>query len=49
MLCLIGLVLATLPAFHVVAAQERNLLQEFALQEYFGVSHADPDPGRALP
>jgi len=37
----IGLVLATQPAFHVVAAQEPKLLQEFTLKEHFGVTHAD--------
>ena len=42
MRCLvIGLVLATLQAFHGVAAEEPRLLQEFTLKEHFGVRHAE--------
>ncbi|MBM3848080.1 MAG: hypothetical protein FJ405_17555, partial [Verrucomicrobia bacterium] len=37
----IGLVLATQPAFHVVAAQEPKPQQAFTLKEHFGVSHAE--------
>jgi hypothetical protein len=42
MRCLvIGLVLATLQAFHGVAAEEPRLLQEFTLKEHFDVRHAE--------
>ena len=37
----IGLVLATTQASHVVAAEGPKSLQEFTLKEHFGVSHAE--------